>query len=120
MRARPPASSASNTVAAAKLISETGIDMTRFRSSAHLVSWAKFCPQTHQSAGKSMSKPRAHPPPDRCRRRDGGDFGPSGTPRRERSAQGSAGGTPRWARANSVRSADVPAPIEGAVLETAA
>ena len=32
--------------------------MTRFPSDAHLVSWAKFCPQTHQSAGKSRSKAR--------------------------------------------------------------
>ena len=33
--------------------------MTRFPSAAHLVSWAKFCPQIHQSAGKSTSKGRA-------------------------------------------------------------
>jgi transposase len=45
-------------VAAAELIGEIGIDMTRFPSAAHLVSWAKFCPQTHQSAGKSRSKGR--------------------------------------------------------------
>lgn len=47
-----------DTVAAAELIGEIGVDMTRFRSASHLVSWAKFCPQTHASAGKSRSKGR--------------------------------------------------------------
>jgi transposase len=45
-----------STVAAAEPIAEIGVDMTRFPS---VVSWAKFCPQIHQSAGKSTSKGRA-------------------------------------------------------------
>ena len=47
-----------DTVTAAELIAEIGVDMTRFPSAPHLVSWAKFCPQTHQSAGKSKAKGR--------------------------------------------------------------
>ncbi len=45
--------------AAQELIAEIGVDMSRFPSDAHLVSWAKFCPQTHESAGKSKNKGRA-------------------------------------------------------------
>jgi hypothetical protein len=45
--------------AAQELIAEVGVDMTRFASDAHLVSWAKFCPQTHESAGKKKNKGRA-------------------------------------------------------------
>jgi transposase len=59
--ARRPSSLTSpgvGTVAAAELIAEIGVDMARFPTAAHLVSWAKFCPQTHQSAGKSRSKAR--------------------------------------------------------------
>ena len=65
-----------DTVAAAELIAEIGVDMTRFPSAAHLVPWAKFCPQIHQSAGKSRSKARGkgkplagrHPRADRVQR----------------------------------------------------
>ncbi len=39
-------------VAAQELIAEIGVDVTRFPSAAHLVSWAKFAPIDHNSAGK--------------------------------------------------------------------
>jgi transposase len=44
--------------AAQELIAEIGVDMGRFPSAAHLVSWAKFCPQVHESAGKTKPKGR--------------------------------------------------------------
>jgi transposase len=34
------------------IVSEIGIDMTRFPSAAHLCSWAGVCPGNHKSAGK--------------------------------------------------------------------
>lgn len=43
---------------AQELIAEIGVDMSRFASAAHLVSWAKFCPQVHESAGKKKNKGR--------------------------------------------------------------
>ena len=46
-------------VAAQELIAEIGVDMSRFPTAAHLVSWAKFCPQTHESAGKRRNKGRS-------------------------------------------------------------
>jgi transposase len=45
-------------VAAQELIAEIGVDMGRFPSAAHLVSWAKFCPQVHESAGRKKPKGR--------------------------------------------------------------
>jgi transposase len=38
---------------AQELIAEIGVDMTRFPTAAHLVSWAKYAPKARQSAGKS-------------------------------------------------------------------
>jgi transposase len=39
--------------AGAEIIAEIGVDMTRFPTAAHLVSWAKFAPLEQSSAGKS-------------------------------------------------------------------
>lgn len=37
------------------IVSEIGIDMTRFPTAAHLVSWAGLCPRSDESAGKRRS-----------------------------------------------------------------
>ena len=37
------------------IVSEIGIDMSRFPSDAHLVSWAGICPRNDESAGKRRS-----------------------------------------------------------------
>jgi transposase len=37
-------------------VAETGVDMTRFRTPAHLVSWAGRCPLDQQSAGKNTRR----------------------------------------------------------------
>ena len=37
------------------IISEIGMDMSRFPSAAHLCSWAGVCPGNHQSAGKRQN-----------------------------------------------------------------
>jgi transposase len=37
------------------IIAEVGLDMSRFRTAGHLVSWAKLCPRTIQSGAKSTS-----------------------------------------------------------------
>jgi transposase len=43
------------TTAAQDLIAEFGSDMSRFPTPGHLVSWAKFAPKAHQSAGRSKA-----------------------------------------------------------------
>jgi transposase len=42
-------------VAAASIIAEIGVDMTRFASDKHLASWAGICPGNKQSGGKRLS-----------------------------------------------------------------
>ncbi|MFP2964508.1 transposase, partial [Myxococcus sp. 1LA] len=44
-----------STTAARVLIAEIGVDMTRFASAGHLVSWAGLCPRMDESAGKRRS-----------------------------------------------------------------
>jgi transposase len=39
-------------ISAQDVIAEIGVDMTIFPTAAHLVSWAQWCPQVRQSAGK--------------------------------------------------------------------
>jgi transposase len=41
---------------AASIISETGLDMTRFPTAGHLVSWAGLCPRTHQSGTRTRQR----------------------------------------------------------------
>src|SRR5262249_11416145 len=37
------------------IVSEIGVDMSRFPSAAHLISWACICPHNDESAGKRRS-----------------------------------------------------------------
>jgi transposase len=45
-----------SSLSAEVLVSEIGIDMSRFPSPAQLISWAGLCPKNDQSAGKRRSK----------------------------------------------------------------
>jgi len=42
-------------VTAAVIVAEIGVDMSRFPSSGHLISWAGLCPRNDESAGKRRS-----------------------------------------------------------------
>ena len=42
-------------LSAAVIVSEIGIDMSRFETAGHLISWAGLCPRNDQSAGKRRS-----------------------------------------------------------------
>jgi transposase len=37
------------------IVAEIGVDMTRFPTVGHLISWAGLCPRLHESAGKRQS-----------------------------------------------------------------
>jgi transposase len=45
-----------NLIGAHAILAETGIDMTRFPTAGHLVSWAKYAPGVNESAGKKKGK----------------------------------------------------------------
>jgi len=45
-----------NTLSARIIVSEIGVDMSRFPTSGHLVSWAKFAPGVKESAGKKKGR----------------------------------------------------------------
>jgi transposase len=45
-----------STVIARVIVAEVGLDMTRFPTPHHLISWAGLCPRLDESAGKSRSR----------------------------------------------------------------
>ena len=42
------------------IVAEIGLDMSRFPTAGHLVSWAGLCPRQHESAGKRLSTRTRH------------------------------------------------------------
>jgi transposase len=45
---------------AQEVVAETGVDMSRFPTAAHLASWARVCPSNNKSAGKRMTGRTGH------------------------------------------------------------
>lgn len=43
-------------VSVSALLGEIGVDMSKFRTHRHIVSWATLCPRLHESAGKVLSR----------------------------------------------------------------
>jgi transposase len=52
-----------STTIARVIVGEVGLDMTRFKTSDHLVSWAGLCPKLDESAGKHRSTRVRHGDP---------------------------------------------------------
>ena len=52
-----------STLSAQVVISEIGLDMSRFPTAGHLVSWAGLCPRNDESAGKRRSNRLRHGAP---------------------------------------------------------
>ena len=50
-------------LAAEVMVSEIGIDMSRFETASHLISWAGLCPKNDESAGKRRSNRTKKGPP---------------------------------------------------------
>ena len=44
-----------NKLSAEAIVSEIGVDMSRFTTAGHLLSWAHLCPRNDESAGKRRS-----------------------------------------------------------------
>jgi transposase len=44
-----------SSLSAEVIIAEIGVDMSRFETAGHLISWAGLCPRNDESAGKRRS-----------------------------------------------------------------